>query len=79
MASPLEKLKDLVAEAPDAREFAGLLKGGVARLKDATNQGNSLESRFDLFRCASHRLFLTLFEKEVIGDCRLQVSDRHAP
>lgn len=58
MTSPLERLKDLVAEAPDAREFAGLLKGGRARLKDAANKGNSLESRFDLAYNAAHSLCL---------------------
>jgi hypothetical protein len=58
MTSPLERLKDLAAEAPDAREFAGLLKGGMARLKDAANKGNSLESRFDLAYNAAHSLCL---------------------
>ncbi len=48
MTSPLERLADLASEAPDAKEFAGLRKGGLARLKDAANKGNSLEGRFDL-------------------------------
>jgi predicted nucleotidyltransferase len=35
-------------EAPDAKEFDGLVHSGLARLKDAANEANSLESRFDL-------------------------------
>jgi len=58
MTSPLERLKDLVSEKPDAREFAGLQKGGLARLKDAQNKGNSLEGRFDLAYNAGHALCL---------------------
>ncbi|HUN68943.1 MAG TPA: hypothetical protein VMU46_09100 [Burkholderiales bacterium] len=58
MTSPLERLKDLVPEAVDAKEFAGLQKGGLARLKDAANKGNSLESRFDLAYNAAHALSL---------------------
>jgi hypothetical protein len=41
MSSPLDKLcspgKPLQLEAPDAKELAGLLRGGTARLKDARN------------------------------------------
>jgi hypothetical protein len=52
MASPLENLsgpgKVLAAETSDAREFAGLKRSGLVRLKDADNVANSLESRFDL-------------------------------
>lgn len=58
MTSPLERLKDLVPEPRDAREFAGLQKGGLARLRDAGNKGNSLESRFDLAYNAAHALCL---------------------
>jgi len=58
VTSPLERLKDLVPEAVDAKEFAGLQKGGLARLKDAANKGNSLESRFDLAYNAAHALSL---------------------
>lgn len=58
MTSPLDKLSDLVAEPPDAKEFEGLKKGGLARLKDAANKGNSLESRFDLAYNASQALCL---------------------
>ena len=58
MTSPLDRLNDLDPEAPDPKEFAGLRKGGLARLKDAGNKGNSLESRFDLAYNAAHALCL---------------------
>jgi hypothetical protein len=32
MTSPLDRLKDLKAEPPDAKEFAGLKRAGLARL-----------------------------------------------
>ena len=42
--SPLERLAGpgniLAKEAPDAKEFAGLLRSGLARLKDAENDGS---------------------------------------
>ena len=60
MTSPLERLtgtgKPLAAEPPDAKEFEGLKRSGLARLKDATNAANSLESRFDLAYNAAHAL-----------------------
>lgn len=58
MTSPLEGLIDLSPEPPDAKEFAGLRKGGLARLKDAANKGLSLEGRFDLAYNAAHALCL---------------------
>jgi hypothetical protein len=62
MPSPLENLcgpsKPLAAEAPDAREFAGLLRSGLARLTDAQIAQLSLESRFDLAYNAAHALCL---------------------
>ncbi|MGC2461534.1 MAG: hypothetical protein WA446_11275 [Steroidobacteraceae bacterium] len=62
MASPLENLsgpgKALAAEPPDAKEFAGLKRSGLVRLKDAENATNSLESRFDLAYNAAHALSL---------------------
>lgn len=62
MPSPLENLagpgKALRAEPPDAAEFAGLLRSGRARLKDATNKALSLESRFDLGYNAAHAFCL---------------------
>ena len=62
MASPLENLsgpgKVLAAEPSDAKEFAGLKRSGLVRLKDAENAANSLESRFDLAYNAAYALAL---------------------
>ena len=43
-------------ETPDAKEFDGLVRSGLARLRDAEKQENSLESRFDLAYGAAHAL-----------------------
>lgn len=60
--SPLERLAGpgnvLAKEAPDAKEFAGLVASGLARLTDAENSENSLYSRFDLAYNAAHALCL---------------------
>jgi hypothetical protein len=48
--------KPLKAEPPDAAEFAGLKRSGLARLKDAGTAGLSLEGRFDLAYNAAHAL-----------------------
>lgn len=62
MPSPLENLagpgKALRAEAPEAAEFAGLLRSGRTRLKDASTKSLALESRFDLAYNAAHALCL---------------------
>ena len=62
MSSPLERLagpgRALVTEPPDAQEFAGLRRSGLARLQDAANTANSLEGRFDLAYNAAHALSL---------------------
>lgn len=62
MPSPLENLcgpgKPLTREPRDAREFAGLQRSALARLNDARNPANSLESRFDLAYNAAHALCL---------------------
>jgi hypothetical protein len=47
----------LAKEAPDAKEFDGWC-GRVWRLKNAENDANSLESRFDLAYRAAHALCL---------------------
>ena len=45
MTSALERLagsgKSLTAEPPDAKEFEGLKRAGLARLRDAGNRTNS--------------------------------------
>jgi hypothetical protein len=60
--SPLDRLAGpgsvLAKEAPDPKEFEGLVRLGPARLKDAENEANSLESRFDLAYGAAHALCL---------------------
>jgi hypothetical protein len=48
MTSPLDRLKDLRAEPPDAKEFAGLKTTAAARLRDARRQELALESQFAL-------------------------------
>ena len=62
MSNPLENLsgkgKPLQAEPFDATEFAGLVRSGLARLKDARNTQLALESRFDLAYNAAHSLCL---------------------
>lgn len=67
MPHPLENLsgpgKPLKAEAPDANEFAGLLRSGLARLKDAGNITLALESRFDLAYNAAHSLSLAALRR----------------
>ena len=56
--STLDRLAVLAKEPPDAKEFAGLVRSGLARLKDAENEANSLDSRFDLAYSAAHALCL---------------------
>jgi hypothetical protein len=62
MPSAFENLcgpgKPLRPEPPDAAEFAGLLRSGLTRLKDAESNALSLESRFDLAYNAAHALCL---------------------
>ena len=62
MTSPFENLagpgKALRAEPPDANEFAGLQRMGLARLQDAQKPDLAVESRFDLAYNAAHALCL---------------------
>lgn len=62
MTSALERLAgpglSLSSEPPDAKEFEGLKRAGLARLKDAGNRQNSLEGRFDLVYGAAYALCL---------------------
>lgn len=62
MTSAFENLagpgKSLRPETPDAKEFAGLQRSGLARLKDAQNATLSVEGRFDLAYNATHALCL---------------------
>ena len=67
MPNPLDNLcgpgKPLQKEAPDAAEYAGLLRSGAARLKDARNITLALESRFDLAYNAAHSLSLAALRR----------------
>lgn len=62
MPSALDNLsgpgKPLRKEPPDKKEFAGLKRSALARLKDAAKADNSLESRFDLAYNAAHAMCL---------------------
>ena len=62
MTSSLENMvgpgKPLNKEPPNTREFQGLIRSGLARLKDAANPANSIEGRFDLVYNAAHALCL---------------------
>lgn len=62
MTSALDRLagpgKLLSREPPDPKEFDGLKRSGLARLKDAGNASNSVESRFDLVYNAAHAMCL---------------------
>lgn len=55
--------KPLKTEAPDAKEIAGLLRTGIARLQDARNTTLALESRFDLAYNAAHALCLAALRR----------------
>ena len=67
MISALDNLtgpgKPLKAEPPDASEFDGLKRSGLARLQDARNETLSLESRFDLAYNAAHALCLAALRR----------------
>lgn len=54
MTSPLDRLKDLKPEPPDAREFAGLTSTAGNRLRDARRRELAIESRFALAYDAAH-------------------------
>ena len=60
-SSPLDNLVrigKLKVEPPAQAEFAGLVRSGLVRLRDAENATLSLESRFDLAYNAAHALSL---------------------
>ncbi len=54
----LVKIGQLKAEVASSEEIAGLIRSGVARLKDSKNRSLSIESRFDLAYNAAHALSL---------------------
>jgi hypothetical protein len=54
----LVRIGKLKAESPSRLEFAGLVRSGRTRLKDAANTTLHAESRFDLAYNAAHALSL---------------------
>ena len=68
MPSPFKNLtgfgKPLKAEPPDAKEFAGLRRTALTRLKDAAHEELSLEGRFDLAYNAAHALCLAALRRQ---------------
>jgi hypothetical protein len=54
----LANIGKLKREPPAANEIAGLIASGTKRLRDATNDALSFESRFDLAYNATHALAL---------------------
>ena len=54
----LVRIRQLKKEPATAEELAGLIRSGMARLKDAGNKKLSKESRFDLAYNAAHALSL---------------------
>ncbi len=68
MASPLENLagpgKPLVEEPCDEAQVQGLLRSGLARLKDSRNESLALETRFDVAYNAAHALCLAALRQK---------------
>jgi hypothetical protein len=52
----LLRIRELQSESPDRREFEGLVKASIDRLRDAENTALSYASRFDLAYNAAHGL-----------------------
>ena len=69
MDMALQNLRNLVGpgklkeEAPNEREFDGLMRSAAARLRDAHNAALAPESRFDLAYNAAHSLALAALRK----------------
>ena len=60
----LAGIKHLKAEAPNRREFEGLVRSGRTRLLDAKKTTLALESRFDLAYNAAHALSLAALRRQ---------------
>jgi hypothetical protein len=66
---PHEQLDNLVRvgqlkiEPSSEQEIAGLIRSGIARLRDAGNVALSIESRFDLAYNAAHALSLAALRR----------------
>lgn len=55
----LVRINQLKREPSDQREFEGLVKAAIDRLKDAQNETLAFSSRFDLAYSAAHGLALS--------------------
>ena len=68
MTSPLENLagpgKPHVSEPYDEAQCQGLVRSGLARLKDARNTALSLDGRFDVAYNAAHALCLAALRRK---------------
>ena len=59
----LVKVRQLKPELPSEKDISGLIKSGLARLRDSRNESLSIESRFDLAYNAAHALSLAALRK----------------
>ena len=59
----LVKAGQLKAEPSSEQEVTGMIRSGLARLRDARNETLSIESRFDLAYNAAHALSLAALRK----------------
>ena len=60
----LVKAEQLTADAPDRKEFEGLVRSGRTRLIDARRRDLALESRFDLAYNATRALSLAALRRQ---------------
>lgn len=63
MTPPLENLRDLKPEAPDAGELLRLIQVARSRLRDAAQPDLSIESRFSLAYGAAHAVSLAALRR----------------
>ena len=59
----LVKVRQLKPEPPSEKDISGLIRSGLARLRDSRNKSLSIESRFDLAYNAAHALSLAALRK----------------
>jgi hypothetical protein len=81
--SPLERLAGpenvLAQEPPDAKEFEGLVRSGLARLNDAERESNSLDSKFDLAYSAAHALCLAALRHHGFRSSKRYIVSKYCP
>ena len=59
----LVKVRQLKPEPPSEKDISGLIRSGLARLRDSRNESLSIESRFDLAYNAAHAFSLAALRK----------------